>query len=443
MTSGRSSWNDDEAMSTVRPAIPPPRAVRSSEGYLGGVAAGVGEHLGVDPFLVRLAFLVTAPLALGVVLYAALWLVLPLGRTAAESAPGLEAASRQGRRPRPPHRLREAGPLVALGALALGVAGLADAGLGGPVTFWPGAIALVGLVVLWRQADQAQRERWWDSTGRVDLRRVVLGNGGWTAYARITTGVGLLAVALALFAVQSGRLSVARDVALAGVLGVLGLALTLGPWLLRLASELSDERAARVRSQERADVAAHLHDSVLQTLALIQLNAQDPAQVARLARAQERDLRRWLYAEPASAGRSVTTALVEVAAEAEELHGVPVEVVTVGDIEVTEEVRPVLQAAREAVLNAVRHSGAAKVDVYAEVGSAAVEVFVRDRGRGFDPATVPDHRLGVSMSIVDRMQRHGGSASVRSTPAEGTEVRLRLEHAPTAQTAPTAPTGRP
>lgn len=208
------------------------------------------------------------------------------------------------------------------------------------------------------------------------------------------------------------------------VLAVVGAGLVVGPWLLRTNRALRFERAERIRSQERADVAAHLHDSVLQTLALIQRRSADPQAVAQLARTQERALRRWLF-EPADATALLLgSALRDVAAEVEDAHGVPVEVVVVGDIAVGERYPPLVAATREALLNAVRHSGAVQVDVYGEVGADGVEIFVRDRGVGFDPSSVPSDRLGVRGSIVDRMVRHGGSADVRSEPGDGTEVRL-------------------
>lgn len=173
-------------------------------------------------------------------------------------------------------------------------------------------------------------------------------------------------------------------------------------------------------------MAAHLHDSVLQTLALIQKHADDGRAVARLARAQERDLRTWLYGDRAAADTTLSGALRSAAAEVEDAHGVAVEVVTVGDAPLTEAARPVVLASREAMVNAAKHSGAAKVDVYAEAGETLAEVFVRDRGSGFHPGDVPEDRLGVRRSIVDRMERHGGNAAVRSAPGEGTEVHLSM-----------------
>ncbi|HEX6247977.1 MAG TPA: PspC domain-containing protein [Nocardioidaceae bacterium] len=406
----------------------PRRATRRTEGrVLGGVAAGLAEHLGVDVVPVRVLFVAAAFLGgFGVAMYAGLWMILPSDARYRPQAPGLEAATRQGKRPGATSRLEDGGWLVALGAVAIGVLVLAQSLVGAGLVFWPLLLGAVGVAVLWRQADEAQRERWTDATGRIDLARAVLGRGGPAAYARLAAGVALLGTALTLFALQTGQTGVARDVLVAGLLGVLGLALTVGPWLFRLVSDLGEEREARVRSQERADVAAHLHDSVLQTLALIQKHADDERAVARLARAQERDLRAWLYGDSAATDTSLAGALRAAAAEVEDAHGTPVEVVTVGDTELGEEARPVVLAAREAMVNAARHSGADKVDVYAETGADRVELFVRDRGKGFDLEAVPDDRLGVRRSIIDRVQRHGGSAEVRSRPGEGTEVRLSM-----------------
>jgi signal transduction histidine kinase len=207
-----------------------------------------------------------------------------------------------------------------------------------------------------------------------------------------------------------------------------GVALIGGPWLLRTWRSLAEERQERIRSQMRADMAAHLHDSVLQTLALIQRQAHDPREVVRLARGQERDLRAFLYRDdPAHRAPDETfaAALRRIAGEVEDDHGVPVEVVTVGDRGLDDGTRALLASAREAMANAARHSGAALVDVYAEVDGGAVTAYVRDRGKGFDLGGVPEDRAGVRHSIVGRMERHGGRATVRTAPGEGTEIRLQ------------------
>jgi signal transduction histidine kinase len=198
----------------------------------------------------------------------------------------------------------------------------------------------------------------------------------------------------------------------------------LAPWAVRLWRDLDSEREARVRETERAEIAAHLHDSVLQTLALIQRSSGDAARVARLARAQERDLRDWLYGPRPSPVATVAGAVREAGAEVEDRHGVALELVVVGDRPMDERSAALVAALREAMWNAVRHAGA-PVSVYVEVGPDDIEGFVRDRGSGFDPGAVPKDRLGVRESIIGRMERHGGTAQVRSDD-DGTEVRLRL-----------------
>lgn len=407
------------------------RAHRDTERpVIGGVAAGLADHLGCPVVWVRVAFIVLATLGgFGLALYAALWIFLPAAPIVDASAPGLASAARTGRRPGRARRLADAGPAIALGALAVGVLLTVQGALGLGYVIWPVGIALAGLALLWRQADEAQRARWEDLGGRDGPLRAVFGRGGVAAYARVLVGGALLFGALFMFSWRSGGGSVARDVAVAVLLGIVGLALVVGPWVLRLWADLDSERAERVRSQERADMAAHLHDSVLQTLALIQKNAQDPAMVARLARAQERDLRSWLFEEPADAQTSLAGAVKQAAARVEDEYGIQVDVVVVGDAPLDAALRPLAQATSEAVVNAAKHSGTERVDVYAEVSRTLVEVFVRDRGVGFDPDAVAEDRQGMRSSIIGRMERHGGSARVRSAPGEGTEVRLEMPRA--------------
>ncbi|MET3962714.1 signal transduction histidine kinase [Marmoricola sp. OAE513] len=411
---------------TATPPAPVRKAYRNAdEGVVGGVAAGLAEHLGMAVSTVRIGFIAATVIGgFGVMFYAALWMVLPVQRHFDDAAPGLAAVDRQGKRPRRMLKLADYGPLIALGALGLGICLLLAMVSGRGQFLVPVLLAVGGVAVLWRQADEAQRERWVDSTGRISLIRVVVGDGGPAPYLRLVIGVLMVGSAIIGVSVGGGGWGAVRDVGVATALGLLGIALITGPWLIRLTSDLGEERAERIRSQERADVAAHLHDSVLQTLTLIQKSAGDPSAVARLARAQERDLRSWLFDSAGGDTTTLAVALRALGGEVEDAYGVPVEVVCVGDRTVTEDLRALVLATREAVVNAARHSGAAKVDVYAEATARTIEIFVRDRGTGFDLDSVASDRHGVRDSIIERMRRHGGTAEIRSTPGSGTEVRL-------------------
>jgi len=406
----------------------PRRATRDlHQSIIGGVASGLARHLALPVMWIRVSFVVAVAMGgLGIVLYAGLWLMLPAGDHFETAAPGLESATRGGRRPGRMRRLTDIGPVIVLAALGIGVVLTLEALFGRGALLWPITIGLAGVALLWRQADEAQRERWLDTTGRINPARVILGEGGWASYGRLAAGVGLIVLSLVIFSLRSGSLTIALDVTFAALVAVVGIALVVGPWIFRLATELTDERAERVRTQERADMAAHLHDSVLQTLALIQKNPADSATVARLARAQERDLRAWLYVGESTDERTMAGALRGVSAEIEDAHGISVDVVTVGDCDFAETLRPVVAATREAVTNAAKHAGVPRVDVYAEITDGAVDVFVRDRGGGFDPSVTPEDRYGVRHSIIDRMQRHGGTSEIRSAVGEGTEVHLHL-----------------
>lgn len=412
-------------------AIDPPRYRRRREDRLvAGVASGLADHLGLDPLKVRIAFAVLAGFGgFGVVLYGGYWLVVPQAGSSDVAAPaGLRAATRLGLRSVPARRFEEQQPIqtIALLAVALGAVLLGQrAGLGVPgILLWPALAVGAGLAVLWRQADEADLVRAAAveaPSGPTRARRVF-------GAARFVAGAALVGLGLASFLLFSPDVASAARGLSGGAVVVGGAALIAGPWLLRIWHSLSAERAERIRSQAHADLAAHLHDSVLQTLALIQRQAHDPRAVMRLARGQERDLRTFLYADqPGPDGEeSVAVALRRVCAEVEESVGVPVELVTVGDGSLDEARWALVGAAREAMVNAAKHAGTPRVDVYAEVDAAGASVFVRDRGVGFDPAAVPADRAGIRNSIVGRMVRHGGRAEVRSTPGGGTEVELRL-----------------
>jgi signal transduction histidine kinase len=380
-------------------------------GLLGGVGAGLAQHLGLDVRFVR--FLMAAALVaggVGVLFYLLAWVLIPV-------APESEGVARR----RGAWREALLIVLVVAGILfALRRAGL----LIGDSLVWPLVLGTLGLALVWRPTIKL--------TGNVSGRRGrsprELLRGPEQLNRRLVIGVLLVAFASASLLHALGVLgnlgkALGAVAIVATMLGAL-----LAPWVVRLASSLSFERAARIREQERAEVAAHLHDSVLQTLALIQKRSGDPREVAGLARRQERELRRWLFERPgADATESFRTALERGVAEVEELHGVPVEAVLVGDAPLDARLEALVQAAREAMTNAAKFAGSERVDLYAEVEPDRVQVFVRDRGVGFDPEAVPPDRRGVRDSIVGRMKRHDGQASIRSESGQGTEVELSIE----------------
>ena len=343
------------------------------ERVIAGVCAGIAQTLGVDATLVRLVF---ALLALaggaGILLYLALW------------------AWAEGK------RVWVAGvlALIAIAAL-LGALGLSDRSVLG--------IALIagGLALAWRQGGNFHPEAplSYGGLGLAALGAVVLLSGGETSSTLLAPG------------------------AVAGALLLIA-----GPWVWRLALDRDAERTGRIRSEERSDMAARVHDSVLQTLALIQRHADEPRRVASLARRQERELRGWLYGDQplGDDSASLMAALSAAAGDVEELHGVRVELASAGDCPVDPSVSALVLAAREAMANAAKFAGVEEIDVYAEVTDDAVSVFVRDRGAGFDRAAVPADRKGLVESIEGRMERTGGRATIAASPGGGTEVELHL-----------------
>jgi len=272
---------------------------------------------------------------------------------------------------------------------------------------WPVAVASFGMLLAW-------------SSGKVD----------WSApheLLRAAGGLLLVAAGVISFIVLNFSLSVAPQALLIATAVLSAVVLIVAPWLWRAASQVSHERLERTRADERAELAAHLHDSVLQTLSLIQRHADDKQATVNLARRQERELREWLYgrSQP-GAERSFRAALLQLGGEVEQLHGSTLEVVVVGDAPLDERLQSALAAAREAMVNAARHSGAPRVDVYGELTPERLEIFVRDTGRGFDRQQVPEDRRGLRESVIRRMERAGGSASIVSAPGQGCEVAIIL-----------------
>ena len=373
-------------------------AIDHDERLVGGAA-----ELGLDPLWVRLGFLILfAAGGLGGLLYLVLW-------------GGLALTHYLGHGPTQPPRPKvssERRRLIGFGLVLGGFAALLFPLGGAPADLvWPVGVLAAGILLALRRLspdDTSFLPRWFPGPQLI---------GG------IVAALGVVAI------VQAADVGLGSNPIVITAAVIVGFVVLSAPWWWRLVTELDAERQARIRSDERADVAAHLHDSVLQTLALIQ-KGDDPQQMVSLARRQERELRNWLDPQRASrVGGSIRGQLDEMASDVEELHGVPVEVVCVGDALVDRRIEAALAAAREATVNSAKHSNAEKIDLYAEVAEDTIEIFVRDTGAGFDADAVDADRRGVRESIVHRMERVGGVATVHTAPGEGTEVELMLPRA--------------
>lgn len=389
------------------------RLYRRRDGRLvAGVASGLSEHLGIDVVLLRAGFVATILLGgFGVVLYAAFWVVVP------QAAEDPETPSTHGSRSQ----------LIGFAALGIGMLALAQLIGFGPGLLWPAAAAVTGAAILWRQADDSQRVRW--RSGAVRGTRLITGAPRAHTLLRICLGLLLVTIGLGSFLATHEAVHQARRATLPVLIVVLGLVLVVGPWMLQTFQQLSAERTARIREHERVELAGQVHDSMLQTLTLIQRRADNPDEVLRLVRRSERELRGWLYTAAASQ-ESLRAAILAVSAEVEDEYPVTVDVVMVGESAVTPAVEALVQAVREAVLNAAKHSGDPKLSVYVEASGEEIAVFVRDRGKGFSLDAVAEDRYGVRESVVARMRRHGGDAEIRTAAGSGTEVRLTLPKVP-------------
>lgn len=406
----------NEALNPPVPAVDEafhPKLQRRAGGRIvGGVAGGIADHLDVDAFKVRIAFALLASLAgAGIVAYGLLWIFTPLGTDT--------------ERPSTPERRRAIGLAVIGLAVAASLSWLANGTAASVIT--PFIVVAVGAALVWREFD-------------TDGSRSVLGlprRPTVLTWARILGGVTLIVTGLGVVILAQIDLDALRSSLLAVVVTLVGAGLLTVPLWLKLWRALGEERAARIRNEEREEIASHLHDSVLQTLALIQKQADSPQEVTRLARGQERELRRWLFGGWETAHTSLSEALQTIAGEVEDQHGVTVRPVTVGDVALEtegnegkglsrERFTALLGATRESLVNAAKHSGVSSIDLYAETERDQVSVFVRDRGVGFDPDTVPEDRQGLAKSIRARIERRGGRVDVRSTPGKGTEVRIHM-----------------
>jgi signal transduction histidine kinase/phage shock protein PspC (stress-responsive transcriptional regulator) len=373
-----------------------------------GLAGGIGERLGVEPALIRAALIVlTVAGGLGLLLYGVLWVL------SVPPSNGVPPAT-----PLPPLR-----QLAAVGAITAGMLVLVRSG-----GFWPGdqlvgpvAFVTFGVSLIWVQGDSRRVSR---------PRPAALDTSIFSGPSLLRIGGGALLILTGMGSVLAANMAFTLQTILNLLLPVTvtigGLTLIFGPWIYRLAQQVTDERRERVRTEERAEMAAHLHDSVLQTLALIQ-RADSPREVATLARVQERELRAWLYGKSRTMDAVSVDAAIEVAAaRVEQAHQTSIETVVVGDAPLDEKLGALVASASEAMVNAARHSGDDSIDVYVEVDPSNVVAYVRDHGKGFDVASIPEDRRGITDSIVGRMQRFGGAAAIDSKPGTGTEVRLRM-----------------
>ncbi len=375
---------------------------------IAGVCAGVAKQIGVDPLVVRVATVVFAFAGgVGIVLYL-------LGWTVSEERPADAAAIPVTR------RQTLAVGFIALGTLLL----LRDVGLWlGDTLVLPLVLGAIGSTVIWARADDDDRQRWTSLPGRfpghADQRSPA-------SPVRILAGAILIGIGITAILATNNALLALRSVGLAILATLVGAGLVFGPWIVRLVGDLTEERRERIRSEERADVAAHLHDSVLQTLALIQRSADQPRRMVALARSQERELRAWLY-DQRDVGEADTTLrglFDDVLATVEAAHELDVDLVVVGDAAVDDDVRALAAAVREALTNAGKHAGVTTASVYVEVVDDELVAFVRDRGDGFDAADVASDRRGIADSIRGRLRRHGGTATLVTAPGDGTEWEL-------------------
>jgi signal transduction histidine kinase len=390
---------------------------------IGGVAACVAHRFGIDPTIARIGFVLGALFSgVGIAVYVVAWLLVP-AEGEDQSIAARAVSDWRG--------IAMALSFLPILVLALVLGTTLGAGWIGSVAT-PLCIGAGGLVLLWRNVGDEER------TLIAGVVRPLgsLGLGSPTSWRMLVLRVG---AGLALSAGGTAALLLGSNRAVLRPLGgvfllVAGVVVAFGPWWLHVVRDLVDERQARALAEERADMAARVHDSVLQTLALIQRRADQPQQVVSLARAQERELRSWLFEghAPGSSADGDTmlgAAVQRIQQEVEALHEVPVDAVVVGDCPLDDELRSLVAAGREATVNAAKWSGAPVVSLFVEVEPESVSMFVRDRGCGFDTETVAPDRRGLSESVVGRMARHGGTAEVRSIPDQGTEVELRMPRA--------------
>ena len=389
---------------------------------MAGVCSGLAVHLGLPVSLVRVMFICLTAFGVGIGVYLWLWVTVPDDSPEKNGAGTLSPGLVRLREERAAQVSRNR--MIVLG-VTLVVAAIVGTVLNATGTLdWRdmGAIVSIisGIALVWSQSR--------DVNGWRSLRFLGI----------VAAGLLLLSLGVVMVASRDNPLVILLRGGLIGAALVAGVLFALVPMWLRTTKDLSQAQAQRVRESERADIAAHLHDSVLQALTLIRASAEDPARVRAIALTEERELRAWLYTGHAQAADSLDAAVTEAVVGVESRYGVPISVVVVGDMRPGPGELALVAALAEACQNAVRH-GAPPVSVYVEVRPRAVEAFIKDNGEGFDPATIAADRHGVRDSIVGRLRRAGGSATIRRL-ARGTEVALNVPRSDILEE--TAPNGR-
>ena len=375
---------------------------------IAGVCGGIAERVGVHTIYVRAAFACVALAGgVGLVAYALAALIVPN-----------EVATSGAMAPEPHGRRATKAQMIGLGSMFIAVMlFLQGVGIWFGAFVWPATLVIFGLAIAI------------DTSGinyEKSLEGITGTSGGRRSWWLVVGGLVMMVAGLVVVLSSLENLQALGVLTLALIAAVAGFMIVAGPWLWSLVEDLRTERRARIRSEEKAEMAAHLHDSVLQTLALIQ-RTDDPKRMVTLARSQERELRSWLFDEGSADTRTLRGALADAANRVEEAHDVPVSVVVVGESELPRELQQALVGATtEAMMNAAKHSGADRVSVFAEAGNGTVDVFITDQGSGFDPAAVGADRRGLVESIRGRMQRHGGSATIDSEIGVGTEIHLTM-----------------
>ncbi len=404
----------------VTPVERLPRTPRSADRVLTGAIAGLARRWRLDPTALRAAVAVLGLVGgLGIAIYAIAFLLSePADTSDTTAAEGSGGSAARGRHVDPlqpsvdPRR-----------SLAVGTATAAVLVTARSIGLWAGDEIMIGVVaaaigvsIVWSPSHGAN-----ERSDRAWFRRPV----AQTA-ARVLVGALLLGGGVISLANRTGGLSNVGASASAIAVVVGGLAVFGAPALGRTLRALDDERATRIRDDEMARVSAHLHDSVLQSLVLIQ-RSHDPREMSSLARRQERELRAWLYGDTLPGRPTTVAAAVEsMATDIESDHHVRVEAVVVGDQPLDDSAVTMLSALREAVVNAARHGAVDRVDVFVEADDAELTGYVRDTGIGFDPGRTPDGHRGIEDSIVGRVRRAGGTSVIASQPGSGTEVEIRI-----------------